>query len=131
VISPADDSGMSVVGYGMTEEFSGGITGTGTASHIAVVRADGSGSATGAERITGTLAGRRGSFTISSAGYNDTNGIAHGRWTVVAGSGTGELTGLRGEGDFHVARQIPGGPLAIDTFTYGFENQEPTDEQPH
>jgi hypothetical protein len=125
-VSPADASGMTLVRYGMTEEFTGGITGAGVASHVGVFRKDGSATITGVERITGTLAGRRGSFAISCAGYYDVHGIAHGTWTVVAGSGTDELVGLHGHGDFRVAPAVPGGPLAIDSFTYWFDDGNST-----
>ncbi|PRX99084.1 DUF3224 domain-containing protein [Allonocardiopsis opalescens] len=126
-VSPADASGVRLVTYGMTEEFTGGITGTGVAQHVGVLRADGSGSLTGVERIEGTLGGRTGAFVISCAGYYDADGVAHGRWTAVAGSGTGELAGLHAEGDFRVAAGAPGGPIAIDTATYWFEDETGSD----
>lgn len=50
-------------------------------------------------QVTGTLAGRRGSFTLQATGeYRD--GKAGATWFVVPGSGTGELVGLRGEGGY-------------------------------
>jgi hypothetical protein len=53
----------------------------------------------GFERFTGKLGGRSGSFVLQhDARYAD--GTATSRWTVVAGSGTGELHGLRGSGGF-------------------------------
>ncbi|WP_330229178.1 DUF3224 domain-containing protein [Nocardia sp. NBC_00508] len=123
-VDPADESGVSLVRYGMTEQFSGGVTGTGTASHVSVVRKDGTSTFTGIERIVGAVGGRQGSFVITDAGYHDRHNMAHGRWTVVAGSGTGELTGLRGEGEFTVAIDGPGGPLSIYTLTYWFEEKD-------
>jgi hypothetical protein len=57
----------------------------------------------GYERVTGTLAGRSGSFVLRlDGGFQD--GAARTTWTVVEGSGTGDLAGLRGEGGY-LARQ--------------------------
>ncbi len=50
------------------------------------------------ERITGTLAGRTGSFVLEH-GASMGEGAPTVQWArVVAGSGTGELTGLQGTG---------------------------------
>jgi hypothetical protein len=125
-VSPPDESGMALVNITMSEEFSGGLTGTGVASHIGVRRADGSISATGIERITGTLGGRSGSFAITSAAAYDRDNVAHGRWTAVAGSGTGELEGLHAEGTFSVAWG-PHGALSIYTLTYWFDAEPDQD----
>jgi hypothetical protein len=54
---------------------------------------------TGLERVTGSLGGKQGSFLLKHDGIFE-NGIAKTAWTVVPGSGTGELAGLRGEGGF-------------------------------
>ncbi|QFU93561.1 DUF3224 domain-containing protein [Amycolatopsis sp. YIM 10] len=59
---------------------------------------DGAGNrAPGFERIEGAVDGRKGSFVIRHEVGFDSNGI-NGTFTVVDGSGTGELTGLRGTG---------------------------------
>ncbi|MFI6027663.1 DUF3224 domain-containing protein [Amycolatopsis magusensis] len=59
---------------------------------------DGAGQrAPGFERIEGAVDGRKGSFVIRHEVAFDANGI-DGTFTVVDGSGTGELTGLRGTG---------------------------------
>jgi hypothetical protein len=58
---------------------------------------------TGYERFSGTLGGREGSFVLRlEGGFED--GAARTTWTVVEGTGTGDLTGLRGEGGY-LARQ--------------------------
>ena len=50
------------------------------------------------ERITGTLAGRTGSFVLEH-GASMGEGVETVQWArVVAGSGTGELGGLSGTG---------------------------------
>jgi Protein of unknown function (DUF3224) len=58
---------------------------------------------TGYERFTGSLGGRSGSFVLRlEGGFKD--GAARTTWTVVEGTGTGDLAGLRGEGGY-VANQ--------------------------
>ncbi|WP_370946865.1 DUF3224 domain-containing protein [Amycolatopsis sp. cg5] len=52
----------------------------------------------GLERIEGTVDGRAGSFVIRHEVGFDLKGV-HGSWTVVPGSGTGELAGLSGGGE--------------------------------
>ena len=99
----------------LLEEFTGGLVGMGWADHVRVVRADGSATFTGLERIRGSLDSRVGSFTLTATGSTDTAGIVHGRWEVVTGSGTGELKGLRGHGEFTAV-----GHQASNTTTYWF-----------
>ena len=81
------------------ESFSGDITGGGVVEFLQAARADGSASFVGIERVTGELAGRRGTFLLQDAGAMQDN-IVGGDWFVIPGSGTGELAGLRGEGGF-------------------------------
>ena len=81
------------------ESFSGDITGDGVVEFLQAARADGSASFVGIERVTGELGGRRGTFLLQDAGTVQDN-IVSGDWFVIAGSGTWELAGLRGEGGF-------------------------------
>jgi len=81
------------------ESFSGDITGDGIVEFLQAARADGSASFVGIERVTGELGGRRGTFLLQDAGTVQDN-IVSGEWFVIAGSGTGELAGLCGEGGF-------------------------------
>jgi len=67
--------------------------------------------APGLERIEGTVDGRKGSFVLRhEVGYGA--GGVRGSFTVIPGSGTGELTGLTGSGS------IVG---ASETMTYTFD----------
>ena len=51
----------------------------------------------GLERVVGEVAGKAGSFVLKRTGVFE-NGTAKESYSVVPGSGTGELRGLRGEG---------------------------------
>jgi hypothetical protein len=81
------------------ERFSGDIEGDGVAEFLQVSGADGSASFVGVERVTGTVAGRAGTFVLQDAGTVAGN-VVNGEWFVVPGSGTGDLVGLRGTGGF-------------------------------
>jgi hypothetical protein len=53
--------------------------------------------------VTATVAGRAGTFVFQDVGDLTPTGDVEGSWFVVPDSGTGELTGLRGEGSFAAA----------------------------
>ena len=81
------------------ESFGGDISGAGVVEFLQAARADGSASFVGIERVTGTVAGRNGTFLLQDAGTVQDN-IVSGDWFVIPGSGTGQLAGLRGTGGF-------------------------------
>ena len=81
------------------ESFSGDISGAGMVEFLQAARPDGTASFVGIERVTGTLAGREGTFLLQDAGTVQ-DSIVSGQWFVIPGSGTGQLAGLRGEGGF-------------------------------
>ena len=81
------------------ESFSGDISGDGLVEFLQAALPNGSASFVGIERVTGSLAGRDGTFLLQDAGTVADN-IVTGDWFVVPGSGTGQLAGLRGEGGF-------------------------------
>jgi len=81
------------------ETFSGDISGDGVVEFLQAARSDGSASFVGIERVTGTVAGRNGTFLLQDAGIVQDN-IVSGDWFVIPGSGTGKLAGLRGTGGF-------------------------------
>jgi Protein of unknown function (DUF3224) len=83
----------------VAERFSGDIEADGVTEFLQAAHADGSASFVGIERLTGTLGGREGTFLLQDAG-TVAGSVVDGDWFVVPGSGTGGLTGLRGEGSF-------------------------------
>src|ERR1700722_13905999 len=84
------------------ESFSGDIDGEGVVEFLQAAGADGSASFVGIERVSGSVGGRAGTFLLQDAGTVDAN-IVSGDWFVIPGSGTGELSGLRGEGGFRAS----------------------------
>jgi hypothetical protein len=93
------DEGPNLVEIRVSETFSGDIEGEGVVRFLQAVREDGSASFVGIERVTGSIDGRKGSFLFQDAGTLEGTTVK-GNWFVIPGSGTGELSGLRGEGDF-------------------------------
>jgi hypothetical protein len=53
----------------------------------------------GFQKIDGTISGKKGSFVIEMSGTFNGK-VAESTWSVVPGSGSGELAGLSGEGTF-------------------------------
>ena len=77
--------------------FTGDIDGEGHVEYVMMYRSDGTAAFVGLERITGRIAGRNGSFVLQRTGVFE-DGQAKESYSVVTGSGTGELRSLRGEG---------------------------------
>lgn len=62
---------------------------------------------TGMQQVVGRIGDRVGSFVLQESGTFE-DGTAKGSWSVVPGSGTGALRGLRGSGSYTaVGKQTP------------------------
>jgi Protein of unknown function (DUF3224) len=81
----------------VTKTFTGDIVGEGHVEYLMMYCTDGSATFVGLERVVGQVAGKAGSFVLQRTGIFE-NGVAKESYSVVPGSGTGELRGLRGEG---------------------------------
>src|SRR5215472_6205822 len=81
----------------ISNTYHGDLEGEGTAEVLMFYPTATSATYHGYERVNGRLGTRSGSFVLESLGTFEA-GVARTRWRVVPGSGTGELTGLRGEG---------------------------------
>ena len=92
--------------------FTGDLEGEGQVEYLMIYRSDGSATFVGLERVVGRLAGRTGSFVLQRTGVFE-GGQAKEAYSVVAGSGTGELQGLRGEGRSAVGHGLEH-PFALD-----------------
>jgi hypothetical protein len=83
----------------LNETFAGDIDGESPVRALQVLRDDRSASMVSVQRFRGNLAGRRGTFVLQGSEVVE-RGRIKAAWFVVPGSGTGELSGLRGEGGF-------------------------------
>jgi len=81
----------------VSKTYTGDIGGSGQVEYLMSYGSDGSATFVGLERVIGQLAGKSGSFVLQRTGTFE-KGVASESYTVIAGSGTGELRGLRGEG---------------------------------
>jgi hypothetical protein len=79
--------------------FTGDLEGQGGCRWLLAYPAEGPASFVGLQSFTGKLSGRSGTFVLELRGsFKDAT--AYVTWTVVSGSGTGELAGLTGEGGY-------------------------------
>jgi uncharacterized protein DUF3224 len=81
----------------VTKTFTGDIEGEGHVEYLMMYRSDGSATFVGLERIVGRVGGKAGAFVLQRTGVFE-DGQAKETYSVVDGSATGELSGLRGEG---------------------------------
>jgi hypothetical protein len=80
----------------ITRTFTGDLEGESTAE-IMIAKSEGGGGYIGHDRVTGRLGGKSGSFVFQHGGIMGPDGISN-TGTIVPGSGTEELAGLKGEG---------------------------------
>jgi hypothetical protein len=95
-----EDDGVGHTRARIEKTFHGAIEGHGSVEMLAA-RADAGSGYVALERITGTVNGRSGGFSLLHIGTM-TGTEVWGRWLVVPGSGTGELGTIRGEGRIDV-----------------------------
>ena len=77
--------------------FTGDIAGESQVEYLMMYRSDGSATFVGLERVTARINDKAGTFVLERRGVFE-GGLAKETYTIVSGSGTGQLRGLRGEG---------------------------------
>jgi hypothetical protein len=92
--------------------FTGDIEGEGRVEYLMMYRSDGSATFVGLERVVGRIGTRTGTFVLQRVGVFE-NGQAQETYTVIPGSATGELQGLRGDGSSSVGHGMEH-PFALD-----------------
>lgn len=107
------DEGRKLTRASVTYTYTGDLEGEGKAEYLMIYTVDGTGHAIALERVVGKIGGRSGSFVVQHDGTFKATGVKN-RWFVVPGSGTGDLQGLTGGGEFEISGQ---GPYSI-TFEY-------------
>lgn len=101
----------------VAKTYAGDLDGEGQVEYLMMYRSDGSATFVGLERIAARLAGKSGSFVLQRTGSFE-NGQAKETYAVIAGSATGELLGLRGDGASAVGHGME------HPFTLGYELAE-------
>ena len=107
------DGGARLAHAWGNQAFSGDITGDGNVHWLISYAADKTARLVGLQRITGSVGGRSGSFVIETRA-DHTGKSSHGSWSIVEGSGGGDLAGISGTGSF----DAPGGPNATYELEY-------------
>lgn len=96
----------------VTKTLTGDIDGEGQTEYLMMYRTDGSAAFVGLERVTAQIGGKSGTFVLQRTGVFE-NGEAKESYSVVPGSATGELDGLRGEGSSAVGHGMEH-PFTLD-----------------
>ncbi|MFG2622794.1 DUF3224 domain-containing protein [Streptomyces sp. NPDC048507] len=115
-LGPGGDACPRLARARVANTFTGGIEAAGTTCDYTIAYVTGTtGTFAGMELLEGRLDGREGGFAVEERGSFDADGTVRCTFEVVPGSGTGELTGLRGTGGF-TARH--GEPSVAYAFAY-------------
>jgi hypothetical protein len=101
----------------VSQVYQGDIEGEGAVEYLMVYRDDNSASFVEMQRFTGSIGGRSGNFVMQGNGTFE-DGVAKGDWLVVPGSGTGDLSGIKGKGSF---RAVHGEDYVEATLDYSFD----------
>ena len=92
----AEADGVELSRVHISRTFRGDLEGESSAE-LMIAKSEGGGGYIGHDRITGTLAGRSGTFVFQHTGLMGPDGVTN-TGTVVPGTGTGELEGISGDG---------------------------------
>lgn len=93
------EGGPKLTRASIPETLYGDMTGEATSEYIMVHRSESSATFVKIQRLSGTLGGKEGTFVIQGGGVFDGE-TANGHFGIIADSGTGELSGITGEGEF-------------------------------
>jgi len=101
-MTPVSGENAAVGKFSLEKKFSGDLEGTSAGEMLAISSSvAGSAGYVAMEQVTGTLAGRSGTFALQHSGTMN-RGAAQLSVTVVPDSGTGELVGLSGKMDIKI-----------------------------
>lgn len=82
----------------VTKAYTGDIEGEGQVEYLMMYRSDGSAAFVGLEQVVGRVGTKAGTFVLQRTGLFE-GGLAKESYAVIAGSATGDLQGLRGDGN--------------------------------
>jgi hypothetical protein len=99
----------------VTQSYSGAIEGTSTVEYLMSYTVHGTASFVGLERISGKVEGKAGTLVLQHVG-SFSEGKARSSWSVVPGSGTGDLANLHGKGSYVAGHGAPAEVAFICSF---------------
>ena len=85
----------------VTKTYTGDIEGNAQVEYLMMYRPDGSATFVGLERVVGRIGDKTGSFVLQRTGVFE-GGQAKESYSIIGGSGTGDLQGLVGDGSSSV-----------------------------
>ncbi|HEX3623174.1 MAG TPA: DUF3224 domain-containing protein [Acidimicrobiales bacterium] len=97
------DGGAKLTRAAVTLAFSGDLEAEATVQWLMSYAPDGTAAFVGLQLVAGTLGGRAGSFVLQDVG-TFAGGVARGAWSILAGSGAGDLAGISGSGSFEAGQ---------------------------
>ncbi len=107
------EDGHKLTHASVTNAFKGGIEGEGTLGYLMAYQGEAFAHFVGYERIVGRMGEKSGSFVLQHSGLFQ-NGEVQASLTVVSGSGTGDLAGLRGEGSYVARHDVKDTPFTLE-----------------
>ena len=97
----------------ISNTYTGDVQGTSQLEYLMTYRADGSAVYVGLERFEGSVLSRNGSLILQHSGTFD-GGAVKGAFTIVSGSGGGELVNVYGTGSLELAGQQAAYPIFFE-----------------
>ncbi|WP_282204970.1 DUF3224 domain-containing protein [Kitasatospora fiedleri] len=111
----ASPAGPRTARASVANTFTGGIEAVRTACDYSIAYTTGhEGAFTGMELVTGSIDGRHGAFVLEQRGTFAADGTIHCVFTVVPGSGTEDLAGLTGTGEYTCRPGAESFPYSLD-----------------
>ena len=95
------EAGGKLTQASVKQSFAGDLEGDGSVDWLMCYRSDQTAEFVGMQRVVGRIGGRAGSFVMLQTDGTFDGKVAKGRLTIVPGSGTDELAGLSGSGEFN------------------------------
>ena len=95
------EAGGKLTQASVKQSFAGDLEGDGSVDWLMCYRPDQTAEFVGMQRVVGRIGDRAGSFVMLQTDGTFDGKVAKGKLTIVPGSGTDELAGLSGSGEFN------------------------------
>jgi len=105
--------GAKLTRASVTQSYQGDIEGVGSVEYTMMYPDENSASFVAMQRIVGRVGDKSGSFVLQMSGTFE-DGLAKAAGTIVPGSGTGELQGVQGKGEFAAQHGESTVPYTLD-----------------
>lgn len=109
----AVDGGPKIAHAYSTNAYTGDIAGESSVNYVIYYPEETVSVFRGYEQVVGKIGGREGSVVLEHVGSWQGATVTT-SWTVVEGSGTGELAGMTGSGGYVAKHEIPETPVTLE-----------------